>query len=341
MEAEKKLKQGVEDKHETPEVPKIENPITNNLAVQGVFFRCPMINDEILPKSEWRIKIKEFLYAQLAEERGLSACLIIVNCNTKDKAEPCIETLKKYLENIVNNPNEEKYHKIRMTNRVFTEKVQPIEGSLEFLLAAGFLEKTIENEQFLVWSLDNIENIEHLNMLLDSLSCTEVINLDLDRNIQVLLPSQARRMELPSDFYRISQEEIKREQELRATAIEQAQILKTKAMREREELRVANRYRYALIRVRFSNGIYLQGTFNVYEKLSDVYDFVQSCLIDEKIEFNLLAPTGVRFAPEDMDKSIFDLRLIPNTVFIFEVTEGRREDDEYIKQELLMLIQEI
>lgn len=323
------------------EIQKVENVITSNLAVQGVYFRCPMINDEILSKKEWRSKIKEFLYGQLAEERGLTACLIIVNCNTKDKADPCIETLKKYLENIIQNPDAEKYHKIRMTNRVFLEKVQPVEGALEFLLAAGFLEKTIDNEQYLVWSLENIETTEHLNMLLDGLACTEIISLDLDRNIQVLLSSQARRTELPYDFYRISPEEIKREQELRTIAIEQAQILKTKAMREREELRVANRYRYALIRVRYPNGIYLQGTFNVYEKLSEVYDFVQSCLSDEKLEFNLLAPTGIRFSQEDMDKTLFDLRLIPNTIFNFEPIDGKRDDCDYIKQELLMLIQQI
>lgn len=335
------MKQESEIKTVEDEIPKVENVIISNLAVQGVYFRCPMISDEILSKKEWRSKIKEFLYDQLAEERGLTACLIIVNCNTKDKAEPCIETLKKYLENIIHNPHEEKYHKIRMTNRVFLEKVQPVEGALEFLLAAGFLEKTIDNEQYLVWSLENIENTEHLNMLLDGLACTEIISLDLDRNIQVLLSSQARRTELPTDFYRISPEEIKREQELRTNAIEQAQILKTKAMREREELRVANRYRYALIRVRYPNGIYLQGTFNVYEKLSEVYDFVQSCLNDEKLQFNLLAPTGIRFSQEDMEKTLFDLRLIPNTIFNFEPIDGNRDDGDYIKQELLMLIQHI
>lgn len=57
-----------------------------NLAVQGVYFRCPLVSDEVLPKSEWRTKIKEFLYDQLNnEDSGLSACLIIHNCNTKDK----------------------------------------------------------------------------------------------------------------------------------------------------------------------------------------------------------------------------------------------------------------
>lgn len=35
-------------------------------------------------------------------------------------------------------------------------------------------------------------------------------------------------------------------------------MLKTKAMREKEEVRVLNRYKFALIRIRFPDGIYLQ-----------------------------------------------------------------------------------
>lgn len=175
-----------------------------------------MVSEEILPRSEWKVKIKEFLYAQLEDERGLTACLIILNCNTKEKATACIDTLKKYIENIIHHPDEEKYRKIRMSNRVFCEKVQPVEGALDFLLGAGFLETALDGEQYLIHSDDNAPGgIDQLNELLEALSHSEVIQLELDRNIQVLLPSQAKRTQLPTDFYRISPEEIKREQQLR------------------------------------------------------------------------------------------------------------------------------
>lgn len=175
-----------------------------------------MVNEEILPRNEWKIKIKEFLYEQLEHERGLTACLIIINCNTKDKATACVETLKKYVENIIQHPDEEKYRKIRMSNRIFCEKVGPVEGALDFLLGAGFVEQPIDDEQYLIYSEDNAPGgIAALTELLDSLHCSEIIALELDRNIQVLLPSQARRTELPTEFFRISPEEIKREQQLR------------------------------------------------------------------------------------------------------------------------------
>lgn len=229
-----------------------------NLACQGVYFRCPLISEEIMPKKDWKIRIKEFLYQQLENERGLTACLIIQNCNVKEKADDCIATLIKYLENLIKNPEEEKFCKIRMTNKIFSDKVRYVDGALDVLHAAGFSEVEMDDEPFLLWTKEQTEEGLDLNTLVDALKNSEPIHLELDRNIKVLLPSQARRVVLPEDFYRISPEEIKREQQMRAEAIESAQILKTKAMREREEQRNLRMYRYSLVRVKFPNGLYIQ-----------------------------------------------------------------------------------
>lgn len=182
-------------------------------AIEGVFFACPLVSDEILPKKDWKVKIKDFLYEQLPSDPGLTSCLIIKNCNTLDKAEDCIETLKKYLQNIIINPSEEKFQRIRMSNRIFCEKVANAEGSVEFLKAAGFQEQTCDGEQFLVWSPDF--PIEMLTQLLEALDLCEVISLELDRNMKILLPSQIKNMNLPPDFFRVSPEELKREQQAR------------------------------------------------------------------------------------------------------------------------------
>lgn len=312
-----------------------------DLAVQGVFFRCPLISEEVLPRKEWKAKIKEFLYEQMEHEKGLSACLIIYNCNPKEKLEPCVEALIKCLENIHNNPNEEKYKKIRMNNRMFCDKIKICEGALDLLHAAGFAEITIDDEPYLIWSEENMEAETTLLNLIEALKCSEPFHLELDRNIQVLLPSQVRRSNLPADFFRISPEEMKREQQLRSDALEQAQILKTKAMREKEELRVINRYKFSLIRVRFPNGVFLQGTFNVYEKLSEVLEFVQSCLMHEASEFTLILPTGQRFADTDFEKSLYDLKLVPTIVFNFSYENDSAQLSDYLKEELMLLIQTI
>ncbi|XP_062550943.1 UBX domain-containing protein 6 [Armigeres subalbatus] len=312
-----------------------------DLAVQGVFFQCPLISEEILPRKEWKVKIKDFLYQQMEHEKGLSACLIVYNCNPKEKYEPCVETLIKCLENIHNNPNEEKYKKIRMNNKMFCEKIKVCEGAVDLLHAAGFAEITLDDEPYLIWSEENMEAETTLQSLIEALKCSEPIHLELDRNIQVLLPSQVRRTNLPDDFYRISVEEIKREQQRRTQAMEDAQILKTKAMREKEEQRVMNRYKFTLIRVRFPNGVFLQGTFNVYEKLSQVYEFVQSCLMHEASEFVLISSTEQRFTEADLDKSLYDLKLIPTILFNFSYENDSQQLSDYLKEELMLLIQSI
>jgi UBX domain-containing protein 6 len=199
----------------TPE-PSVKQQSTEEkkeFAIDGVFFSCPLVSDEILPKKDWKEKIKNFLYEQLDSDPGLTSCLIIKNCNTLDKAEDCIETLKKYLHNIINNPNDEKFHKIRMSNRIFCDKVANVEGSKEFLIAAGFHEQTIDGDNFLVWSKDFPS--EMLVQLIEALDLCEIISLELDRNMKVMLPSQIKNVNLPPDFFRVSPEELKKEQQAR------------------------------------------------------------------------------------------------------------------------------
>ncbi|ALC42059.1 Gint3 [Drosophila busckii] len=312
------------------------------LACQGVYFRCPLIGEEVLSKQAWKIKIKEFLYQQLEMDRGLTACLIIQNCNPKEKADDCITTLLKYLENLQQHPEEEKFCKIRMSNKIFSDKVRYVEGALDVLQAAGFSELELDNEPYLLWTQEQLEPGLELAGLIEALKNAEPIQLELDRNIKVLLPSQARRVILPDDFYRISPEEIKREQQLRAEAIESSQMLKTKAMRDREEQRNLRMYRYTLIRVKFPNGLYIQGTFNVYEKIADIFEFVQSCLADETLEFNLVSTSDGKFSEEDLDKTLYDCKLIPNILLLFTVPAipaPVAADVNFLKEELLMLVQ--
>ena len=69
-----------------------------------------------------------------------------------------------------------------------------------------------KEEDFLVWSPER-SNIENLSTLIEALQSSESVQLQLDRNVQVLLPSQAaERRQLPREFFSLSAEDIKREQ---------------------------------------------------------------------------------------------------------------------------------
>lgn len=96
-------------------------PETYLLAVTDVYYQCPLVSEEVLDKETWYERIQEFFSTQLSDdEAGLSACLVIHSCNDNlERVNYCVETLCKYLSNIIDNPSETKYWKIRMSNKVF------------------------------------------------------------------------------------------------------------------------------------------------------------------------------------------------------------------------------
>ena len=66
---------------------------------------------------------------------------------------------RRYLDNMIKNPDDEKYRKIRKNNKIFAEKVAPVEGAEEFLEAIGF-QKTMEEGIVLqVYNKSYIETI--------------------------------------------------------------------------------------------------------------------------------------------------------------------------------------
>ncbi|KAJ9579045.1 hypothetical protein L9F63_024848 [Diploptera punctata] len=349
LEAEKKAAaEAAKQATPPPESTQLQGELSSPyLAVTGVYFRCPMIGPEILSKDEWNKKIREFLYEQLGEERGLTACLIIHTCNkNREKVNVCVETLCKYLENIIQNPGEEKYRKIRVSNRAFQDRVACLEGTNDFLIAAGFELKNLPfqegEDDFWVYSEDNLESSDTLQVLYDAIQSAEPIGLELDRNLQVLLPSQAaRQVDLPPAFFNLTAEELKKEQQMRTEMIERSMMLRTKAMREKEEQREMRKYKYALIRIRLPDGVLLQGTFSVYERLESVYKFLKENLINEEIPFVLTTPTGHRLCEEDMTKSLTDLRLVPATILTFSWDPSFSGENVAmcLKPEVMMLMQ--
>jgi UBX domain-containing protein 6 len=177
-----------------------------------------------------------------------------------------------------------------------------------------------------------------LQNLRDGLISAEAIRPDLDRGIQILMPSQAaQRVELPSDFFWLTTEEIKREQQLKTEAAEKGLMLRTRAMRERDEKAASRKYRFTLIRIKFPDGPVLQGTFKVNETMQDVRLFVCDALEEPFIEFNLVSPAGVVNQPDIQDSTLLDLQLCPSAIFHF--TPAVASSSGYLKDELMILMQ--
>lgn len=92
-----------------------------------------------------------FLRDTFEEDPLVSSSIMIHSLNANHlRREACIDVLSKYLDNLIQTPSEEKFRKIRKSNKVFQEKVADIKGSAEFLKAVGFeeIEDVILAEKF-------------------------------------------------------------------------------------------------------------------------------------------------------------------------------------------------
>lgn len=326
------------------------------LAVTGVYFKCPLIGPEVLPKKEMEACINEFLLSQLAEEPQMTSALMIHTLNKdSEKVKVCIETLCKYLDNIMSNPDEEKFRKIRVNNKAFQERILPLQGTEEFLQAAGFQRRSLPGpnqveEDFYVLDAENAVDVGRLRDLKEILLNAEPIKPELDHNAKVYYPSpNANRIQVPESFYNVSAEELKKEQQIRQEAVEKLGMLRTKEMRERDRQRELRRYRYTLIRVRFPDGILLQGTFRALDRVKALMDFVRESIVLDWVPFSLATCTGQKLTDEY--QSLAELDLAPAAVVNFEfdksvmaeiaAEQGSSEIRKYLKDELLQHLEYI
>ena len=232
----------------------------------------------------------------------------------------------------------------------------PLKGAPEFLQAAGFEKKSLPGpndveEDFFVMTEDRATNIEGLQSLKEILLTAEPIKPELDRNVKVFYPSaKANHIEVPNEFYNITPEELKKEQQRRADAAEKLGMLRTKEMREREQMRELRKYRYCLLRVRFPDGVILQGIFRANEKLEAVMNFLRENLENDWMPFYLSTQTGHNLSKSE-GSTLAELNLAPASVLNFAwdpnvlkeiaAQQGQVHDKVYLKQEVIATIQSL
>ncbi|XP_034566694.1 UBX domain-containing protein 6 isoform X2 [Notolabrus celidotus] len=311
------------DKAATAEGSKVPVRDPAGLSVSGVYFTCPLTG-ATLTKSEREAHIKEAILMRF-EEDEIEASVMMVHTFNKDreKVKTAVDIISKYVENICKNPTEEKYRKIKLSNKVFQEKVYCVEGSREFLQALGFtslmlpVEGQEEEEEFLVLLEHNPDALELMKERRDRLQRGEPVRAQLDRQPQAFKPSSnAQRFELPQEFYNLSAEELKKEQLQKSDLVEKNAMLRTKAMREKEEQRERRKYNYTLLRIRLPDGNLLQGTFYAWDRLPVLFGFVRESLVDGWQPFELIAP-GSQKLQESEDVALAECNLVPAALLTF------------------------
>ncbi|XP_016129258.1 UBX domain-containing protein 6 isoform X1 [Sinocyclocheilus grahami] len=292
-------------------------------SVSGVFFICPLTG-KTLTKTEREMHIKEAILMRFSED-AIEASIMMIHTFNKDKekVKAAVDVISKYVENICKNPTEEKYRKIKLSNKVFQEKVSGIEGSREYLQALGFESTTLpvdgedRTEEFLVLPAQESEVLEQMKAHLERLQKGEPVRAKLDHQTQVFRPSQhATHFQLPPDFYNLTAEELKREQQLKSEIVERNTMLRTKAMREKDEQRERRKYNYVLLRVRLPDENILQGTFLAWERVAALYQFVRDSLENGWQPFELMAPGGQKLK-DDEELALNECNLAPAAELTF------------------------
>ncbi|KAK7889219.1 hypothetical protein WMY93_024779 [Mugilogobius chulae] len=309
------------EKPDTAEGSQVKDP--SSLSVSGVYFTCPLTG-ATLTKSEREVHIKEAIFMRFEEDAVEASVMMMHTFNKdRDKVKAAVDIISKYVDNICKNPSEEKYRKIKLSNKVFQDKVRSVEGSREFLEALGFISTMLpvegqeEEEEFLVLPEQSSDDLELMKERRDRLQRGEPVRAVLDRQPQALRPSpNAQRFELPPEFYNLSAEELKKEQQQRSDLVEKNSMLRTKAMREKDEQRERRKYNYSLLRIRLPDGNLLQGTFYAWDRLVTLYSFVRESLVDGWQPFELIAPGGQKLQ-ESEEVALAECNLVPAALLTF------------------------
>lgn len=83
--------------------------------------------------------------------------------------------------------------------------------------------------------------------------------------------SEASKIDLPDSFYSLSTSELKREVDLRKKRLEDSQLLVPKSYREKQAM-ARRKYKRAVVRVQFPDGVLLQGVFLPWESTTVLYE---------------------------------------------------------------------
>ncbi|KAG6474211.1 hypothetical protein ZIOFF_068135 [Zingiber officinale] len=93
--------------------------------------------------------------------------------------------------------------------------------------------------------------------------------------VRVFFPvpeSEASKIDLPDSFYSLSAGELKREADLRKKKFADSQLLVPKSYREKQAMAARRKYKRALVRVQFPDGVLLQAVFLPWEPTTVLYE---------------------------------------------------------------------
>ncbi|CAK9231356.1 unnamed protein product [Sphagnum troendelagicum] len=256
------------------------------------------------------------------------------------------------LSNILGDSKAEKFRRVRLANPKIRETVGMALGGVEFLESVGF--HLIADGEEVVAVMDDtsetqLGRIKQALVLLEphyasgslpsitasqlssqpSVPANQLELRKVDRQMRLFHTSdenQAAKIELPDSFFELTASEVKMEAASRKKRLEEGQLLIPKSFRAKQASIAQRRYKAALIRIQFPDGIVLQGMFLPGELTSAIYQYVASVLNNANTEFELSLPSASKCrvvpssSPDSSEKAAITLAaadLVPTALLKF------------------------
>lgn len=237
----------------------------------------------------------------------------------------------KLFNNIVNEPENPKFRKIRLSNPKIREAIVEVNAGVDLLECVGFVLKEENHEMWAV--VENVPGEEEISLIKEAVGLLEGesgkgwslppgfslrkkpeevqqeenlpvvappqpdLPQSIDRQIQVFLcipEGITAKIDLPESSYNLSAMELKREAEARKKQIADSQLLIPRSYKDKKAKDAKKKYKSTTIRIQFPDQVVLQGVFLPSEPTTALYEFVSSSLKDPSLEFELWQPAVPR-----------------------------------------------
>lgn len=304
-----------------------EREFQHSNVIKGVFYTCDLLPEgTALEKQELHGEIEEFLRQQIIdteEDAVIPAVMMLYTLNKNDTRMTAVDTICTYLKNIAEFPEEPKYRRIRLTNKAFQERVLKAIGGLEILQAVGFRE-VLEGEsaeRFLVIAEEKAIDTGKICAALDTIRNGERVPIRVARDTRAFRVTEGAKIpspHLPLEFFDLTSSELAREQQLLKEQADRMTLLRTREMRERDNVLRHYKYKYTLIRIRFPDRFVIQGTFGIYEPIQAMREWIADHVAHPTIPFNLKCANQVLDNDAEM---LGDAKLAPCAVIHLEWSE--------------------
>ncbi|XP_010271316.1 PREDICTED: plant UBX domain-containing protein 2 [Nelumbo nucifera] len=227
-------------------------------------------------------------------------------------SEGSVEVVLKLFRNIVQEPQNAKFRRIRMGNPKIKEAIGDVVGGVELMEYVGFalqaegeemwavMEAPLEQQIFLIKeaiSLLETRKTEDLPCANSTEGDSSVDSKKVDRQVRVFFSvpeSIAAKINLPDSFYNLTAEELRKEADLRKKKIAESQLLIPKSYKEKQAKAARKRYKKTVIRIQFPDEVVLQGIFLPWEPTTALYEFASAALKEPTLEFELLHPVAIK-----------------------------------------------